>query len=50
MNDEPTFIPLERTARRPVRIDTILAARMKRLVRARRRYIKRQKKQVSRER
>ena len=50
MNDTPTFITLERTTRRPVRINAILAARMKRLVRARRRQLKRQQRQVSDER
>lgn len=50
MNDNPSFIPLGHTTRRPVRIDAILATRMKRLLRARRRQMKRQKKQVSDER
>ena len=50
MSNNPTFIPLERSAHRPVRIDAILAARMKRLVRARRRQMKRQKRQASDER
>ena len=50
MNDIPTFITLERTAHRPVRIDAILVARMKRLMRARRRQLKRQERQAADER
>lgn len=50
MNDIPTFITLEHTTHRPVRIDAIIATRMKRLMRARRRQLKRQQRQVRDER
>lgn len=43
MDDTPTYIVLERNTHRPVRIDTIVAARMKRLLRMRRRQMRRQR-------